>query len=146
MFSFDTCLGRVILSELSDFSFIVHVFKSYVRLQSILDQTIKRSKVLINALLRTLHLALAFEPRHDKTNNVSVRPAKTNSDQPGHPPSLISVFAVRMKKSWALSYPLSAQQRLWSDWADAERTAKTLIRLGGCPGWSESSLGAHSFC
>ena len=22
-----------------------------------------------------------------------------------------------------------------------ERTAKTLIRLGGCPGWSESSLG-----
>ena len=26
------------------------------------------------------------------------------------------------------------------------RTAKTLIRLGGCPGWSASSLGAHSFC
>ena len=27
------------------------------------------------------------------------------------------------------------------------RTANTLIRLlGGCPGWSESSLGAHSFC
>ena len=26
------------------------------------------------------------------------------------------------------------------------QTAKTLIRLGGCPGWSVSSLGAHSFC
>ena len=26
------------------------------------------------------------------------------------------------------------------------RTAKTLIRLGACPGWSESSLGAHTFC
>ena len=26
------------------------------------------------------------------------------------------------------------------------RTAKTLIRLGGCPGLSESSLGAHSLC
>ena len=26
------------------------------------------------------------------------------------------------------------------------RTAKTLIRLGGCPGWSESLQGAHSFC
>ena len=26
------------------------------------------------------------------------------------------------------------------------RVAKTLIRLGGCPGWSESSLGAQSFC
>ena len=24
------------------------------------------------------------------------------------------------------------------------RTAKTLIRLGGCPGWSESSLGAQA--
>ena len=55
-----------------------------------------------------------------------------DSDQPGHPPSLIRVFTVRMKKPWVLSYPLSAQRRL--------------IRLGGCPGWSESSLGAHSFC
>ena len=26
------------------------------------------------------------------------------------------------------------------------RTAKTLIRLGRCPGWSESLLGAHSLC
>ena len=34
-----------------------------------------------------------FESRHDKTNNVTVRPVKT--DQPGHPPSLIRVFAVR---------------------------------------------------
>ena len=170
-----------------------------------------------------------------------------DSDQPGHPPSLIRVFAVRMKKAWVLIYPFSEQQRLWSDWADAqadlslhwahshfvgfvmrrlifasailawnastttccsltwhwqrpvktftksyiwavlwqnqqsgtcaqgrlrsawasaqsdqslrcpheeslgpylptERTAKTLIRLGGCPGWSEPSLGAQSFC
>ena len=52
-----------------------------------------------------------------------------DSDQPGHPPSLIRVFAVRMNKTWVLSYPLSAQRRLW-------------IRLGGSPGWSVSSLGA----
>ena len=26
------------------------------------------------------------------------------------------------------------------------RTAKTLFRLGGCPGWSESSLGAQPHC
>ena len=26
------------------------------------------------------------------------------------------------------------------------RTAKSLIRLGGCPGWSESPLGAQSLC
>ena len=56
-----------------------------------------------------------------------------DSDQPGHPPSLIRAFAVGMKKSWVLSYPLSTHRRL-------------LIRLGRCPGWSESSLGAYSFC
>ena len=41
-----------------------------------------------------------------------------DSAQPGHPPSLIRVFDVRMKEAWVLSYPLSAQRRLWSDWAD----------------------------
>ena len=55
-----------------------------------------------------------------------------DSDQPGHLPSLIRVFAVRMKKAWVPSYPLSAQRRL--------------IRLGRCPGWSESLLGAQSLC
>ena len=43
-----------------------------------------------------------------------------DSDQPGHPFSLIRVFAVRMKKPWVLSYPLSTQWRLWSDWVDAK--------------------------
>ena len=43
-----------------------------------------------------------------------------DSDQPGHPPSLIRVFAVCMKKSWVLSYPLSTQRRPWSDWVDAQ--------------------------
>ena len=59
-----------------------------------------------------------------------------------------------------------AQRRLRSAWASAQsdqslrcalsgllrtpcffmRTAKPLIRLVGCPGWSESSLGARSLC
>ena len=43
-----------------------------------------------------------------------------DSDQPGHPPSLIRVYAVRMKKAWVLSYPLSTQRRFRSDWADAQ--------------------------
>ena len=34
--------------------------------------------------------------------------------------SLFRVFAVRMKKHWALNYLLSAQWKLWSDWADAQ--------------------------
>ena len=50
-----------------------------------------------------------------------------DSDQPGHPPSLIRVFAVRSMGSSAFFM----------------QTAKTLIRLGGCPGWSESSLGTQ---
>ena len=53
-----------------------------------------------------------------------------DSDQLGHPPSLIRVFAVRsMGKLSTRGFFM--------------RTAKTLIRLDGCPGWSESSLGAY---
>ena len=44
---------------------------------------------------------------------------RQDSDQPGHPTSLLRVFAVHMKKAWVLSYP-------------TESTVKTLIRLGGC--------------
>ena len=46
------------------------------------------------------------EPRHDKTNKMACSPSK-DSDQPGHLPSLIRVFAVRMKKAWVLNYLLS---------------------------------------
>ena len=63
--------------------------------------------------------SFTIEPPHDKTNNMACAPSE-DPDQPGHPPSLIRVFAVRMKKAWVLSYPLSTQQRLWSDWADAQ--------------------------
>ena len=57
--------------------------------------------------------------KFDLINKMACAPSK-DSDQPGHPPSLIRVFAARMKKAWVLSNPLSAQQRLWSDWADAQ--------------------------
>ena len=57
-----------------------------------------------------------YESRHEKTNKISMRPAKTQ-DQPRHPPSLIRVLAVRVKKPWVLSYPLSAQRIRWSGWA-----------------------------
>ena len=52
-----------------------------------------------------------------------------DSDQPGHPPSLIRVFAVRMKKTWVLSYALSAQRRLWSDWAHSHFVCFVMSRL-----------------
>ena len=47
-----------------------------------------------------------------------VSPAK--KDQTGHPPNLVRVFAVRLRKACVLSYPFSAQWRLWSDWADVQ--------------------------
>ena len=58
------------------------------------------------------------EPPHDKTNKMSVRPAKTQISLGIRP--VWSVMAVHMKKAWVLSYPLSTQWRLWSDWADAQ--------------------------
>ena len=69
-----------------------------------------------------------LEPPHDKTNKLTFAPSK-DSDQPGHPPSLIRVFAVHMKKQWVLSYPLSTQQRLWSDWADRSSLGAQIILL-----------------
>ena len=60
-----------------------------------------------------------YEPPHDKTNKMICAPSE-DSEQPGHPPSLIRVIAVRMKKHCILSYPSSALGRLWSDWADAQ--------------------------
>ena len=56
-----------------------------------------------------------------------------DSDQPGHRLSLIS-----------LRYPHEEIVTLGPQ-LPIEHTAKTLIRKGGCPGCSESSLGAHSF-
>ena len=50
-----------------------------------------------------------FEPPHQKTNKMACAPSE-DSDQPGHPPSLIRSFAVRMKKAWVLRYPLNASE------------------------------------
>ena len=68
------------------------------------------------------------EPPHDKTNKMACAPSE-DSDQPGHPPSLIRVFAIRIQKACVLSYPLSAQRSLWSDFA--ERTTILLVLSWG---------------
>ena len=46
-----------------------------------------------------LFMKLLYEPLHDKTNKLTCAPSK-DSDHPGHPPSLIIVFAVCMTKPW----------------------------------------------
>ena len=58
----------------------------------------------------------SVEPRHDITNKVTGRPSKTQISLGICP--VWSVFAIRMKKAWVLSYPLSTRWRL--------------IRLGRC--------------
>ena len=83
----------------------------------------------------TNHLKSVWNPYMSrlltKPTNWHVRPAKTKISL-GIPP-VWSVFAVRMKKAWVLSYPFSAQPRLWSDWADARADLS-------------HSLGVQSFC
>ena len=69
-----------------------------------------------------------YEPVHDKTNKMTC--------------------AQRILRSnWAYaqsdqSFRCPREESL-GPWLYFERTVKTLIRLGWCPGWSESSLGAH---
>ena len=65
------------------------------------------------------HSLRIYEPPHDETIKMACAPSE-DPDQHGHPPSLIRVFAVRLKKVWVLNYPFRGQRRLWSDWADAQ--------------------------
>ena len=70
-----------------------------------------------------------FEPHHDKTNKMTCA-ASEGSDQLGHLPSLISLL-----------YP---HEEALGPWLPSECTVKILIRLSGCRGWSESSLGGQA--
>ena len=82
-----------------------------------LAQFIHLSKIILAHLSYALDFIICATTWQNQQNECA---PSEDSDQPGHPPSLIRVFTVRMKKPWVLSYPLSAQQRLWSDLADAQ--------------------------
>ena len=46
---------------------------------------------VLNAfVINTLNLTLTYEPHRDKANKMACAPSE-DSDQPGHPPSLISL-------------------------------------------------------
>ena len=62
---------------------------------------------------------MAQEPPHDKSNKMTCAPTE-DSDQPGHPPRLISVFAICSVGSYGPSASSCGQRRL--------------IRVGRCPG------------
>ena len=88
-------------------------------------------------------LTHSSEPRHDKTNKMAVRPAKTQISLGIHP-----VWSESSLSTWRTLGSLATH---WEHSEDSDQTgqnprlfwvfAKTLIRLSGCPGWSESSLG-----
>ena len=50
-----------------------------------------------------------FEPPHTKTNKMTFVPSE-DSDQPGHPPSLIRVFAVRSMGSLGPNFASGGQR------------------------------------
>ena len=68
-------------------------------------------------MLVALPVQLLYAPRHNK-NKMSARPAKTQISLGIRP--VWSIFAIRMKRPWVLSYSLGAQRRLWSDWVDVQ--------------------------
>ena len=54
---------------------------------------------------------LIYEPPHDKTNKMTCAPSE-DSDQPGHQPSLIRVFAVRSQGSQGPKLSSRGQRKL----------------------------------
>ena len=72
-----------------------------------------------------------FEPRLDKTNKVTVRPAKSQNSLGIRPVWSVSSLCIQ----WVAKDP----NFIHADSEDSDQT-------GGCPGWSESSLGAQPFC
>ena len=65
-----------------------------------------------------MYEVLSSEPRHDKTNKVSVRPAKTQISLGIHPVWSESSLCAQ----WVAKDPsfLHADGEDWSDWADAQ--------------------------
>ena len=74
------------------------------------DLCLWHSHFLLTFLFSNKRTTHRNEPPHDKTQKVAVRPAKTK----------ISLGIRPVRSEWALSYPVSAKRRLWSEWADAQ--------------------------
>ena len=76
-------------------------------------------------------MVIKFEPPHDKTNKRTMRPVKTQISLGIRPVWSESSLCTQ----WVATDPsfLHGDRKDWSD-----------IRLGGCPGWSKSLLGAHA--
>ena len=75
--------------------------------------------------------AMPFEPQHDKTNKLALRPVKTQISLGIRP-----LWSESSLSAWSTLGSLATH---WVHIEDSDQTRRM-------PGWSESSLGAHSFC
>ena len=116
---FSICMRNSRWNKNAGFS-IVNYASSYCQQNcEIADQRWALDYGAFNAYLQCFNLGIYFWAAswQNQKNGCAL---SEDSDQPGQPTSLMRVFAVRMKKAWVLSYPLSAQRRLWAGWADAQ--------------------------
>ena len=87
--------------------------------------------------------AWLFEPSRDKTNKMACAPSEDRSARASTQSDHSSLSAWRKPGSLATH---------WAHCEDSDqigpmpRLIRTLTLARGCPGWSESSLGAQSFC
>ena len=113
----------------------------------------KSSRASIYFLIKRLSAIKSAAARKKKRQN-DICAQQRHRSAWASPPSLIRLFAVRMKKLWVLSYPFSTQRRLWSDWADAQadlslRLAHAILLVLSCCGLNDffvsfsESLGAE---
>ena len=75
--------------------------------------------ILYNLPVHFFPLWKMSELLHDKSNKMTSSRSEY-SDKPGHPPYLIPVITVRMKKPWVLIATHWAHSEDWSDWMDAQ--------------------------
>ena len=104
------------MSDKSSFFFFFFFFTSFGRTEFISNccGTLKCFKPGGFRLINLMFIKIRHHPNliwaASWQNQQSECAPSEDSDQPGHPPSLIRVFAIRMKKPCALSYPLSASE------------------------------------
>ena len=132
-FNKKTMSDKLIISPFKINEYLVADIKNFKACMIRKKETRKAKSHLVKNFTHTAwkwaKYSLWIEPPDVKTNNVVVRPAKTR-------------VSLNIRQVWSES-SLSAWRKLGS-LATHWSTTNTLIRLGGCPGWSESLLGAHA--
>ena len=91
--------------------------------------------IIIHTIMKFRLWVEPYELPHDKTNKVACAPSE-DSDQPGHPPSLIRVFAVRSEGLLELSF-------LHADSEDSDQTVGFVMAWLLCTifiGWNSTLI------